>query len=420
MLSETEWAEMQYGLMRVEMHFVNGLPEIFKASLNDHPVLEVCFDDDSSQELKIYQFGPPGSTLHQACEAITYPLFLENEIRVDNLSYNYYVNTYNEDLLILGQLQASKLLGDNPSLFAHIWNSLFETVHPDGAFLHRDDLTRLIPGDRLLSGQQLSNIAISREGAKSSEPWINRLAATACFAKLYQIYENDKQPLLFFEATDFEEICERIPFRFVGRPTQFLQQFDEINYLLASVLFTNSSYQLDSSLRLIFDVDVDDDPELNQPTGLVDIFLRDHNGDRVGLDDVGNGIPFCLPWLVAITTAFRPRTIWMHQPELHLHPALQSQVGDALIHGLKSNNAMVVETHSEHLILRLLRRIKQGDKEGNPFPLKHEQLEVYYFDPVAGEGTTVHRLPVTPTGDFYIDWPKGFFRERDEDLFYGE
>jgi predicted ATPase len=79
-----------------------------------------------------------------------------------------------------------------------------------------------------------------------------------------------------------------------------------------------------------------------------------------------------------------------------------------------------VETHSEHLLLRLLRRIRDTEKGkslSDSLKLTNEDIAIYYFDPQIGNATEVTALPITPLGDFYTDWPRGFFEERNDDLF---
>ena len=50
----------------------------------------------------------------------------------------------------------------------------------------------------------------------------------------------------------------------------------------------------------------------------------------------------------------------VEQPELHVHPAVQVALGDVFIDGIKNRNrTMLIETHSEHLLLRLLRRVRE-------------------------------------------------------------
>ena len=112
----------------------------------------------------------------------------------------------------------------------------------------------------------------------------------------------------------------------------------------------------------------------------------------------------------------------MQQPELHLHPALQSALGDICIEAVNAGPALhILETHSEYILLRCLKRIRQttyGRQPGeSPLRLKPEQIVVLYFDPQPDGSTRVKRIRVTEDGDFMDRWPRGFFEERGKDLF---
>ncbi len=112
----------------------------------------------------------------------------------------------------------------------------------------------------------------------------------------------------------------------------------------------------------------------------------------------------------------------VQQPELHLHPALQSSIADIFIEELNENvgSQFLIETHSEHLLLRILRRIRESEKQkclSQLLELDNTQVAVYYFNPHVGGETHVSSLPISPIGDFYTDWPRGFFEERNNDLF---
>jgi hypothetical protein len=126
--------------------------------------------------------------------------------------------------------------------------------------------------------------------------------------------------------------------------------------------------------------------------------------------DVGVGISQLVPVIVA---ARRTGFMCVEQPELHLHPKMQVELGDIFIEGLDGNKdegQFLIETHSEHLILRLLRRIREGR-------LMPDDVGVFYVDCQAGQGTTISRLRVRPDGDFVDLWPEGFFTERERELF---
>ena len=136
--------------------------------------------------------------------------------------------------------------------------------------------------------------------------------------------------------------------------------------------------------------------------------------------DVGIGISQVLPVLVH-AYADRGRLVTVEQPEIHLHPALQAELADVFIESAlgERKNTFILETHSEHLILRLLRRIREtaaGELPGGKMPLRPEDIAVLYVKP-GTEGSEVIALPVNAEGDFDAPWPDGFFAERSKELF---
>ncbi len=144
------------------------------------------------------------------------------------------------------------------------------------------------------------------------------------------------------------------------------------------------------------------------------------DGDiELGLHDVGTGISQVVPVIVTVL-ADKHQLLAIDQPELLLHPRLQAELGDLFIEAaMKGKRNFLIETHSEHLVLRLLRRIREtSDGElpsGHP-GLRPEDISVIYLE--RGEsGTQVHRLRIDETGDFVDRWPKGFFEERAKELF---
>ena len=111
----------------------------------------------------------------------------------------------------------------------------------------------------------------------------------------------------------------------------------------------------------------------------------------------------------------------IEQPELHLHPALQAELGDVFIESAlgENKNTFLIETHSEHLILRLLRRVREtsvGEITDAKLALRPEDISVLFVRP-GKDGSEVLNLPVTADGDFACPWPGGFFAERAQELF---
>jgi predicted ATPase len=137
--------------------------------------------------------------------------------------------------------------------------------------------------------------------------------------------------------------------------------------------------------------------------------------------DVGVGISQVLPVLVT-SFAASGQLIALEQPEIHLHPALQAELGDVFIESAlgKRKNTFLIETHSEHLILRILRRIREtteGELKEGLTPITPQDVCVIYAKVGPNGGTVLTEIPVTPDGDFASKWPDGFFAERAKELF---
>jgi predicted ATPase len=133
---------------------------------------------------------------------------------------------------------------------------------------------------------------------------------------------------------------------------------------------------------------------------------------EVPLPQVGYGISQLLPIIVQSLLG-RSQTILVEQPELHIHPRLQAEVGDLFAATSRGpqENRYIVESHSETLALRLQRRIREGK-------LKADDVSVVYVDP-GQNGATIVRLRLDEYGNFVDEWPGGFFEENFNELFGG-
>lgn len=151
---------------------------------------------------------------------------------------------------------------------------------------------------------------------------------------------------------------------------------------------------------------------------------------EMDFDAVGVGVSQVIPVIGACCT-HNEVLMFIEQPELHLHPRAQCELGDVFVAKSKdraafvegnfnARNVFVVETHSEHLVLRLLRRIREttaGLLDESPYlQIAPDDVSVNYFE-MTPFGVTVHNLPITPDGDFVGRWPDGFFPERATELF---
>lgn len=148
------------------------------------------------------------------------------------------------------------------------------------------------------------------------------------------------------------------------------------------------------------------------------LFLDTGSGTLVLPSEVGAGISQIVPVVVAAIMRSRTSIVMLEQPEIHVHPALQVELGDLLIAAARDRQ-LIVETHSEHLILRLLRRIREttdGELPPTVEGFSPDRLSVVYIESPPG-GVAVKRLHVDASGEFVERWPRGFFEERAGEVF---
>jgi predicted ATPase len=126
---------------------------------------------------------------------------------------------------------------------------------------------------------------------------------------------------------------------------------------------------------------------------------------KVNLADTGVGLSQVIPLLVQGTLAHRSSMIISQQPEIHLNPAQQSIVADFLIERAMNDVRILVETHSEHVLLRIRRRIAEGTLDAS-------DVAIYYVEASNG-GTRLRPVPVGDQGEIRrSDWPQGFFEDQ--------
>jgi hypothetical protein len=147
------------------------------------------------------------------------------------------------------------------------------------------------------------------------------------------------------------------------------------------------------------------------------VLLDKRSSTEVSHRDVGIGVSQVLPVLVDAFAA-KKRILAMEQPEIHLHPALQAELGDVFIQSSLGGqgNTFILETHSEHLILRIMRRMRQTADEELPEdipPVRPDDVAILYVEPKsdAEPWSVVRVLELSETGRLLDPWPGGFFEE---------
>jgi predicted ATPase len=137
-------------------------------------------------------------------------------------------------------------------------------------------------------------------------------------------------------------------------------------------------------------------------------------GSEVLLTDVGFGVSQVLPAVVAAFYCPPHSVVWMEQPEIHLHPQVQANLADVFIDAVQAMEdgrprrvQLIVESHSEHMLNRLQRRIAERR-------LRPDQVAIY-FCAQGRRGATMERLEVDEDGEI-TNWPEQFFGDEMADI----
>jgi predicted ATPase len=121
---------------------------------------------------------------------------------------------------------------------------------------------------------------------------------------------------------------------------------------------------------------------------------------QVLLTDVGFGVSQVLPVVTLLQYVPRGSTVILEQPEIHLHPLAQANLADVIINAATHRGVQViVESHSEHLLLRLQRRIAEEQ-------IKSADVTLYFCD-IADRGSVLERLQLDLLGKIE-NWPMNF------------
>ena len=146
-----------------------------------------------------------------------------------------------------------------------------------------------------------------------------------------------------------------------------------------------------------------------------EVLVKTHAGaPEVKITDVGFGVSQVLPALVQAFDVPPHSTVRLEQPEIHLHPQVQAELADVFIsaikareHGKERDVQLIIESHSEHLLNRLQRRIAEG-------ALAPEDVAIY-FCRRSGASTELEPLRVNIFGEIE-NWPENFFGDEMADI----
>jgi len=158
------------------------------------------------------------------------------------------------------------------------------------------------------------------------------------------------------------------------------------------------------------DIEHDWSLNLSETQPVSRIVVAGDSGIDLHPHEVGIGISQVVPVIVTALDG-TDRFIAIEQPELHIHPRLQAEIADLFLQASQRlGHYFLIETHSEHFLLRLQRRIRETSK-GTPAEgrsLMSEDVVVYHVSS-DGNGTRVRRIDVDAKGEFIQPWPDDFF-----------
>lgn len=123
---------------------------------------------------------------------------------------------------------------------------------------------------------------------------------------------------------------------------------------------------------------------------------------KVGIADVGFGVSQIFPIILEGLRMEKGDSLILEQPEIHLHPNLQMQMADYFISLALSGKNVLAETHSDHVVNRLVRRIVE-DETG-----KLNDLIAIYFIKPSEDGATYEPIQIDESKGI-VNWPDGFF-----------
>lgn len=137
---------------------------------------------------------------------------------------------------------------------------------------------------------------------------------------------------------------------------------------------------------------------------IIRVSLNDSNTNNINVNiaDVGFGISQVFPIVLEGIRMDKGSTLILEQPEIHLHPKLQMQMADFILAMALSGRNFIIETHSDHLINRMVRRMVEDEQ----YQLTN-LVQVYFVTPTA-EGARFDPIEIDDMKGI-VNWPDGFF-----------
>lgn len=180
---------------------------------------------------------------------------------------------------------------------------------------------------------------------------------------------------------------------------------NHLSYSIATDTLANACTEWLSYLGVVTEVKTYDKGKLGY-----ELRVKTSESDNLqDLTHVGVGVSQILPIVVMALLSDEDEVLIFEQPELHLHPKVQSRLCDFFLAISNRNKQCIIETHSEYIINRLRRRIAQSRDESI-----EKKSSVLFFEKFS-DVSVVRKVDINKYGAI-IDWPKDFFDQSDEEV----
>jgi hypothetical protein len=180
---------------------------------------------------------------------------------------------------------------------------------------------------------------------------------------------------------------------------------DEVTFIKSDNLFINAvKYWVCERFKLCTDIYLRKDAETYV------IYIISLSGIESTIKHVGFGISQVLPIIVEGLRIGSGEILALEQPEIHLHPKVQSSLTDFLISLVNNNKKVIIETHSDHLITRLRRRIAEDSNN------ELDDKVLLTFVEVGSNDILFKNISIDDFGVLELPYPKDFIEKPDTEL----
>jgi predicted ATPase len=136
------------------------------------------------------------------------------------------------------------------------------------------------------------------------------------------------------------------------------------------------------------------------------------NTNRFKPENVGFGISYALPIVTTLLASTPGELIIIENPESHIHPRGQAELGKLIAKAAQNDVQIIVETHSDHIINGIRVTVKEGDIDRN-------KVILYYFDKIveaSEQYSKINNIEIDKNGEL-SEYPKNMLDEWSNQLF---